>query len=255
MGQPGSSDLLEVAGLTVAFGGVHALHEVDLTVGEGSFTGLIGPNGAGKTTLIDAVTGFVAPTRGSIRFDGADVTGLAPNARAGQGLVRTFQSLELFEDLSVGDNLAVAAEDQPWWGVLADAIGRSPSAESDADIDWALDLVGLGDDRDTMPSELSHGRRRLVSVARALAARPRLVLLDEPAAGLDTTETELLGHHLRSLGEVGITTLLIDHDMSLVLDVCTHIHVLDFGRLIASGEPAEVRADPTVVAAYLGTTS
>ena len=254
-GATGGGDLLEIDGLTVAFGGVHALDGVDLGVEEGSFTGLIGPNGAGKTTMIDAVTGFVPPTGGVVRFAGHDVTGLAPSARAELGLVRTFQSLELFEDLTVADNLAVAAEHRPWWGVLADAIGRAPSSDTSADVDWALELVGLTDAGDAMPVELSHGRRRLVSVARALAARPQLMLLDEPAAGLDTAETELLGEHLRGLPEAGITVLLIDHDMGLVLDVCTHIYVLDFGRIIASGPPSTVRADPTVVAAYLGTST
>jgi branched-chain amino acid transport system ATP-binding protein len=250
---PDRDGLLVVDGLTVAFGGVHALDEVTLDVEQGSFTGLIGPNGAGKTTMIDAITGFVPPTRGTIHFAGEDVTGLAPSARADRGLVRTFQSLELFEDLSVADNLAVAAEPQPWWGMLADAVGRSRTSDAAADGDWALDLVGLADEGDAMPSELNHGHRRLVSVARALAARPRLVLLDEPAAGLDTAETETLGRHLRSLPDAGVTTFLIDHDMSLVLDVCTHINVLDFGQIIASGPPEAVRADEAVIAAYLGT--
>ncbi|HUW01205.1 MAG TPA: ABC transporter ATP-binding protein [Acidimicrobiales bacterium] len=244
--------LLEVEDLLVAFGGVHALDGVDLTVARGSITGLIGPNGAGKTTLIDAVTGFVSPTRGSIRFAGRDVTGLAPSRRAELGLVRTFQSLELFEDLGVGDNLRVAAEPEPWWGILVEAIGRDVSTTVEADISWALGLMGLDHVGEALPSELSHGQRRLVSVARALAARPELLLLDEPAAGLDTTETELLGEHLGLLPDAGVTMLLIDHDMGLVLDICTHLHVLDFGHVIATGSPEEVRTDPAVIAAYLG---
>lgn len=244
--------LLEVDDLLVAFGGVHALDGVDLTVERGSVTGLIGPNGAGKTTLIDAVTGFVPPTRGAVRFDGRDLAGLAPNKRAELGLVRTFQSLELFEDLSVGDNLRVAAEPEPWWGIFAEATGFTVPSTVEADVGWALELMDLDGVADVQPSELSHGQRRLVSVARALAARPELVLLDEPAAGLDTSETELLGKHLRRLPEAGVSILLIDHDMSLVLDVCTHLHVLDFGRVIATGTPAEVRSNPDVVAAYLG---
>jgi branched-chain amino acid transport system ATP-binding protein len=245
--------LLAVTDLTVAFGGVHALDGVDFGVEPGSVTGLIGPNGAGKTTMIDAITGFVTATHGAVRFAGEALNGLAPNARAARGLVRTFQSNELFDDLSVAANLAVAAERPLWWGVLADAVGRpSPSATA-ADVRWALELVGLADAGDARPAELSHGQRRLVSVARALAARPRLLLLDEPAAGLDTAETETLGRHLRSLPAADVTTLLVDHDMSLVLDVCTHIHVLDFGRMIASGPPAAVRAEPAVLAAYLGT--
>jgi branched-chain amino acid transport system ATP-binding protein len=248
----GASALLDVEHLTVAFGGVHALDLVDLTVADGSVTGLIGPNGAGKTTFIDAVTGFVPLHHGSIGFAGEDVSSLTPSQRAGRGLVRTFQSLELFEDLTVGDNLAVAAESEQWWGVLAEAIGRTPASSAADDVAWALSLVGLDGAADALPGELSHGQRRLVSVARALAARPQLVLLDEPAAGLDTTETALLGDHLRSLPDAGVTTLLIDHDMSLVLDVCTLIHVLDFGRVIATGSPDAIRKDDNVVAAYLG---
>jgi branched-chain amino acid transport system ATP-binding protein len=244
--------LLDITGLTVSFGGVHALDDVDLHVPRGSVTGLIGPNGAGKTTLIDAVTGFVEPTDGQVRFAGQDLAGLAPSRRAQLGLVRTFQSLELFEDLTVADNLAVAAEPQPWWAVLAEAVGHTPTTSVDDDIAWALEMVGLGSFADSPPGSLSHGQRRLVSVARALAGRPALVLLDEPAAGLDTDETALLGEHLGALPEAGVTTLLIDHDMSLVLNVCTYIHVLDFGSIIAAGPPDEVSAEPEVIAAYLG---
>ncbi|MEL7206904.1 MAG: ABC transporter ATP-binding protein [Actinomycetota bacterium] len=251
----GGDAQLQTEGLTVSFGGVHALSDVDLRVEPGSITGLIGPNGAGKTTFIDAVTGFVDPVRGSVRLDGEDITGLAPSARAERGLVRTFQSLELFEDLTVTDNLAVAAEGQPWWGSLADAVGISRASEAEADVDWALELMGLVNVADALPSDLSHGRRRLVSVARALAPRPDVVLLDEPAAGLDTGETEALGNHLRLLPDAGVTVLLVDHDMSLVLDLCSDIAVLDFGQIIAAGPPDAVRADEAVVSAYLGTTA
>ena len=190
-----------------------------------------------------------------MRLDGEDVTGLAPSARAERGLVRTFQSLELFEDLTVADNLAVAAERQPWWGSLADAVGLSRDSDAAADVAWALSLMGLEDVAGALPSDLSHGSRRLVSVARALAPRPDIVLLDEPAAGLDTSETEALGHHLRALPDAGVTVLLVDHDMSLVLDLCSEITVLDFGQVIASGPPDVIRADEGVVTAYLGTTA
>lgn len=244
--------MLRTRGLTVTFGGVHAVHDVDLDVAAGSFVGLIGPNGAGKTTLIDAVTGFVTPSAGTVEFEGEDITTLAPSARARLGLVRTFQSLELFEDLSVGDNLRVGAETPRWWDPLVDAVRPRRRDEVAEQVDWALEVVGLVDARSERPSDLSHGQRKLVAVARALALRPALVLLDEPAAGLDSTETARLGEHLRSLTEHGITVLLVDHDMSLVLGVCERIHVLDVGSIIAEGPPGQIRGDDRVIEAYLG---
>ena len=244
--------MLRTDDLTVTFGGVHALEGLDLSIDTGSFVGLIGPNGAGKTTFIDAVTGFVPPSRGRVVFGGEDLAGMRPSARAERGLVRTFQSLELFEDLTVADNLFVAADQPEWWGLLADAVRPRRRSSAAEQVDWALDVVGLAAERDARPSDLSHGRRKLVGVARALAARPRLVLLDEPAAGLDTGETKELGRHLRTLLDHGITVLLVDHDMGLVLEVCDRVVVLDFGRLIADGAPGAVSADPLVVEAYLG---
>jgi branched-chain amino acid transport system ATP-binding protein len=244
--------LLETVGLTVSFGGLNANDAVDLTVNSGAFVGLIGPNGAGKTTFIDAITGFVKPSAGTVLFGGVDITDLAPHTRAKLGLSRTWQSLELFEDLSVTDNLLVAAERPQWWSFLADMLHISRKGSLAERVDWALAQVGLTEFRDAYPSDLSHGRRKLIGVARALAASPQLVLLDEPAAGLDTTESQVLGTHLRGLINAGITVFLIDHDMALVLNVCDHLYVLDFGRIVAQGTPAEIRVDPAVVAAYLG---
>ncbi len=176
-----------------------------------------------------------------------------PMPRAKLGLVRTFQSLELFEDLTVRDNLLVAADRPTWYSFLTDIVmpsrGRGAALEQ---IDVALDAMGLRDLADKHPSDLSHGQRKLVGVARALAAKPKLLLLDEPAAGLDTQESQLLGAHLRSFLDLGVSLFLIDHDMGLVLNVCDYIYVLDFGRVIAHGTPAQVRADPAVIAAYLG---
>jgi branched-chain amino acid transport system ATP-binding protein len=244
--------LLETNGLTVTFGGLNDNDRVDLNVEQCAFVGLIGPNGAGKTTFIDAITGFVAPSAGSVRFGGDDITRLPPHVRARRGLSRTWQSLELFEDLTVADNLLVAAERPRWWSFLADIARLDRKGSLGERVDWALDQVGLAEFRDSFPSDLSHGRRKLVGVARALAASPRLVLLDEPAAGLDTAESHVLGAHLRGLLDSGITVFLIDHDMALVLNVCDYLYVLDFGRIVAQGTPAEIRVNPAVVAAYLG---
>ena len=244
--------LLQARGLTVTFGGVHAVNDVDLDVETGELIGLIGPNGAGKTTLIDAMTGFVPLSSGTVELADADITALTPAARAQRGLVRTFQSLELFEDLTVEDNLRVCVETPHWWDPLVDAVRPRRGNEMPEQVAWALDVVGLADVRTQRPSELSHGRRKLVAVARALALRPTLVLLDEPAAGLDTTETTRLGEHLRRLPGHGISVLLVDHDMGLVLTTCDRVVVLDVGAVIATGPPEQIRTDDRVIEAYLG---
>jgi branched-chain amino acid transport system ATP-binding protein len=248
--------LLETRSLTVRYGGLAANADIDIDVPEGQLVGLIGPNGAGKTTFIDAITGFTSPSGGTVRFDGHDLNGLSPDRRAHLGLSRTFQSLELFEDLSVRDNLLVAAERPQWYSFLADLVrpDRTRSKHHDV-IAEAMGAVGLGDLADRLPSDLSHGQRKLVGVARALAARPKLLLLDEPAAGLDTAESQKLGANMRELVGAGTTIFLIDHDMGLVLNVCDYIYVLDFGRIIAHGTPTEVRTDPAVIGAYLGETA
>ena len=245
--------LLDIHGLTVRYGGLYANGDIDLSVETGTVVGLIGPNGAGKTTFIDAITGFTQVTSGFVEFDGNDLTGMAPDRRAHLGLSRTFQSLELFEDLTVRDNLLVAAEKPRWYAFALDLlrVARGRSTHEDQ-VDAALGALGLTDIADRLPSDLSHGQRKLVGVARALAAKPKLLLLDEPAAGLDTTESQLLGAHLRSFVTSGTTIFLIDHDMGLVLNVCDYIYVLDFGRIIAKGTSHEIRRNPDVIAAYLG---
>jgi branched-chain amino acid transport system ATP-binding protein len=244
------SDVLAARQLSVRFGGVHALSSVDLAVAEGELVGLIGPNGAGKTTLVDAVTGFVGYA-GQVELDGRNLAGLRAHARAALGLSRTWQSSELFDDLTVRENLAVASRRPSLWETAKELVTDSQPTDAEA-IDEALELVELGWAADLMPSDLSQGQRKLAGIARAVAMRPRLLCLDEPAAGLDTGESEELGRRLRGLADSGLSTLLIDHDMGLVLGICHRIVVLEFGKVIAAGPPEAVRRDPKVVTAYLG---
>jgi sulfate-transporting ATPase len=231
--------LLRVRGLTVRYGGVVAVDDLSFTVPEGGITGLIGPNGAGKTTTMDAICGF-ADCGGTIELSGRTVNGLLPHRRAALGLGRTFQGTGLYEDLTVEENVVVGQQ------VAKD---RRPGQVTA--ILAALGVAALGGRR---VSELSQGQRQLVSVAKALAGQPRLLLLDEPAAGLDSSESLWLAERLRGVRDTGVTILLIDHDMSLVLGLCDEIHVLDFGALIASGPPDAIRGDQRVAAAYLGAT-
>jgi ABC-type branched-subunit amino acid transport system ATPase component/branched-subunit amino acid ABC-type transport system permease component len=229
--------LLQLKELRVSYGGMVAVDDVTLSVSRSAIVGLIGPNGAGKTTLIDAATGFVEST-GSVVLNGQAIEGLRPHQRAHAGLVRTFQALELFADLSVEENVIIGA--------------HRTTGQGDSGL-AARDLLGLDDIWDRPVAELSQGQRQLVSIARAVAAQPKVLLLDEPAAGLNSSESRWLGEKLRVIRDAGIAILLVDHDVQLVLDLCDAIHVLDLGRTIAEGSPAEVRSDPVVVAAYLGT--
>ncbi|HTN79657.1 MAG TPA: ABC transporter ATP-binding protein [Acidimicrobiales bacterium] len=243
--------LLEVESLRVAFGGVMAVDDVSFNVDDGTLVGLIGPNGAGKTTCIEALTGYIPHAAGRVAFDGHDLRGMPAHKRSRLGLVRTFQAIELFDDLSVRENLRAAANRRTWWQSLGDLVAPRWHDDESA-IDDALDLLGLSDVADELPPQLSQGKRKLAGVARALACRPRLLLLDEPAAGLDTGESIELGVRLRAIVDSGVTMLLVDHDMGLVLGVSDSVVVLDFGRVIAAGRPAEIRSDPGVIAAYLG---
>jgi branched-chain amino acid transport system ATP-binding protein len=243
------TEVLRTEQLSVSFGGVNALTDVDLAVERGALVGLIGPNGAGKTTLIDAVGGFVAST-GRVMLDGATISGLAPHRRARAGLGRTWQAADLFDELSVRENLHVAAA-RPKLGQTLSELARGRGEESDR-VGVTLADLGIESIADRQADELTQGQRKLVGVARALAADPKLVCLDEPAAGLDTEESRELGLRLRRVVERGTTILLVDHDMGLVLSVCDQVVVLNFGRVIASGVPAEIRRDHAVVEAYLG---
>jgi branched-chain amino acid transport system ATP-binding protein len=240
---------LEIQEVSVRFGGLAALSEVSLSVAEGAITGLIGPNGAGKTTLFNVVTGMQRPNAGTVRLDGRDLHGVSSYRRARLGLGRTFQRLELFGSLTVAENIGVAAS------IAQRGVVKARSRAIRGIREELLDQVGLtsvaNDRADTLPT----GTGRLVELARALATRPKVLLLDEPAAGQDTDETERFSEVLRDLANNGLGILLVEHDMELVMNVCHTVVVLDYGSTIYSGTPAEVRADPGVQAAYLGTVS
>ncbi len=238
--------LLETIGVKVRFGGNIALDDVSISVEAGSVTGLIGPNGAGKTTLFNTITGLQALTSGQIIFNDKDVTKEPPHKRTRMGLARTFQRLELFTTLSVRDNVRVAGEIRNRWSL------RTSKMDVNAETDRIISLVGLSDVADREVGEIPTGKARVVELARALMIQPTLVLLDEPASGQTEEETGQFGQLLRDLAGEGLGICLVEHDMSLVMQVCETIHVLDFGRMIASGSAESVRNNPTVINAYLG---
>ncbi len=236
---PDARPVLRVRNLTVRYGGVLAVDNVTLDVRPGTVVGLIGPNGAGKTSVIDAITGFTRGT-GDVEVADESLAGMAPHTRVRKGLVRTFQAIELYDDLSVEENVSVAAF-------------ASTLTERRDTVSRALALVGIEGLRDRPAGDLSQGQRQLVSIARACAAQPSVLLLDEPAAGLDSGESRWLGERIRAIADTGTAVLLVDHDVALVLGLCDHIYVLDFGRLIADGDAASIRGDRIVAEAYLGT--
>jgi sulfate-transporting ATPase len=244
---------LDVRGVTVRYGTVTALQDLSLTVTPGRVTGLIGPNGAGKTTLIDAVTGFTRMAAGTVLLDGRDLAGLSPVKRARAGIGRSFQSLELFEDMTVLENIFAASDSRSWRYGLTDLVWPAQSRFS-PELAMVVKEFQLQGDLASPATSLPYGRRRLLAIARAVATRPSVLLLDEPAAGLSGLELRELAHVVRRLAaDWGIAVLLIEHDMEFVFETCDEIVAIDFGRKIASGTPAEIRADPAVVAAYLGT--
>jgi ABC-type branched-subunit amino acid transport system ATPase component len=250
-GSTAAEAVLATEALTVRYGGVVAVNEVSLSLERGSLTGIIGPNGAGKTTFIDAVSGLVRSS-GDIRLEGRSIARWRPHRRALAGIGRTFQGLELFDEFTIEENLLVTAEASRRWSFMVDLVRPRPTEQARRAARDALERVGLSDRAQAHPPQLSLGERKLVSIARALAGGARLLLLDEPAAGLNSEDSLDLGARLRELVAAGYTIALVDHDMGLVLGVCDVIHVLNFGTLIASGTPDEIRAHPDVIDAYLG---
>ena len=236
--------LLEVDDVVVQFGGVTAVDHAGFVAEAGRITGLIGPNGAGKTTCFNVISGLQKPTRGAVRFQGRSVTRLPVNRRARRGMGRTFQRLEAFGSLSVRDNVRVARDiHRGLRGLVRPAT---------ADVDGLLERVGIAAYADERADSIPTGTARLLELARCLAGDPTLLLLDEPSSGLDESETEAFGRLLTELAAEGRGILMVEHDMDLVMSVCDDLHVLDFGAGIASGPPAEIRANPLVQQAYLG---
>jgi branched-chain amino acid transport system ATP-binding protein len=248
--------MLELSGITQVFGGVTALEDVSFTVSQDLITGIIGPNGAGKTTLFNIVTGIYTQTSGRVLLEGRDVSGLPPERLARRGLVRTFQNIELFGNMTVLENVMVGMHTRSSSGMLACAFKMPWSITEERRIrreafKW-LEFAGIADLADVTAGNLPFGKGRLLEIARALAMGPLLMLMDEPAAGLNSQETVELSALIRNIRDMGITVALVEHDMDLVMDICDTIVVLNLGKKLAEGTPREIQENRDVIAAYLG---
>jgi branched-chain amino acid transport system ATP-binding protein len=248
--------ILALDNVTKTFGGLTAVDHVSFSIEVGQISAIIGPNGAGKTTLFNLIAGFLPPTSGTVHFKGEPITGLPVATVAARGLVRTFQLVQLFPELTALGNVRVGAHLQSsggiWAALLRGRKARVQAAQVDASARALLELVGLGTRADVGATELTYGQQRLLEIARAMATKPKLLLLDEPAAGLNAEETEHLASVIREIARRGISVLIIEHDMSLVMNIASKVIVIDFGKCIAAGAPHAVQNDPSVLEAYLG---
>jgi len=248
--------MLEIRGITQRFGGITALEDISFTVARGDITGVIGPNGAGKTTLFNIATGIYSQTSGQILLDGVDISRIPAERLASRGLVRTFQNIELFGTMTVLENVMVGLHTQSHCGILS-CMGKMPWHLTEERrirtlaLEW-LGFCGIADLADQVAGSLPFGKGRMLEIARAMAVEPRIMLMDEPAAGLNNRETSELAGLIRKIRDTGVTVVLVEHDMELVMDICDRIVVLNLGKKLAEGTPREIQENQAVIAAYLG---